>query len=323
VGLAVVTPHDDLFHFVFRHVRHVVPRLRCMLSAAVQAAVDWQSLQPAAEKLRGVPLRLSIADLVFRAARCSDPSPVWFVIEHKAIDDHHAERQLLRYAVHLGDLGRGSAPAAVVSLLLHHGARPFVAVEPGPDDVFAPFEPRQPLLVDDLTRVTEADLLARTLTPLGTLTLLCLRTLGSCDGEQAVQAFERWGELLRRVDRDVAPPSGRDAIAKIAGYALAVVEVTPRDLHETFERLLERPEDTIMSTLERTYQKGRAEGLAAGRTQGLAEGRSETILRQLTKRFGPLPTDVEPRVRGGTKADLDRWADRLLDAQSLADVFAM
>jgi hypothetical protein len=318
VGLAVVTPHDDLFHFTFRHVRHVVPWLRCLLPKPVRAAVDWRSLQQAPEKLRGVPLRLSIADLVFRGAHGSDCSPVWFVIEHKALGDGSAEHQLLRYAVHLGDLGRRTATADVVALLLHHGARPFVAVEPAPDDPFAPFQPRLPLVVDDLTRVSEADLLARDLTPLGTLTLLCLRALGRCSGEQALQAFERWGDLLRRVDRDVDPPLGRDAIAKIASYALTVVEVAPRELHETFERLLERPEDTIMGTLEHTYQKGRAEG----RLEGRAEGRAETILLQLAKRFGPLPPDVPQRVRAGTDAELERWADRLLDARSLPDVFA-
>jgi hypothetical protein len=302
----VVTPHDDLFHFTFRHVRNVVPWLRCVLPTAVRAAVDWRSLQPAPEKLRGVPLRLSIADLVFRGAHAGDASPVWFVVEHKALGDGNAESQLLRYAVHLRDLDRGSRPAGVVPLLLHHGARPFVAVEPAADDAFASFAPRLPLVVDDLTRLAERDLLARHLTPLGTLTLTCLRTLGGCSGEGALRAFERWGDLLRRTDRDVAPPSGRDAIAKIASYALTVVEVGPPDLHETFER----PEDTIMGTLERTYQKGRA------------EGRAETILRLLAKRFGPLPADAVHRVRNGTDADLDHWADRLLDAKALRDVFA-
>ena len=123
-GLAVVTPHDDLFHFAFRHVRHVVPWLHCVLPAAVRCAVDWRSLQPAPEKLRGVPLRLSIADLVFRGTRARDASPVWFVVEHKALGDGNAESQLLRYAVHLRDLDRGSGPAVVLPLLLHHGARP-------------------------------------------------------------------------------------------------------------------------------------------------------------------------------------------------------
>lgn len=73
-----------------------------------------------------------------------------------------------------------------------------------------------------------------------------------------------------------------------------------------------------MSTLERTYQKGRAEGHA----EGHVEGRVATILRQLEKRFGPLPAGTDARVRGGSEAELTRWTDRILDARTLADVFA-
>ena len=153
------------------------------------------------------------------------------------------------------------------------------------------------------------------------------------DGDEALRAFDRWGDLLRAVDRDAGPPIGRDAMAKIASYALAVVEVSPHDLRAAFERLLQRPEETIMSTLERTYQKGLADGKAEnrstlestyrkGRAEGHAEGRAETILRQLQKRFGALPVGTAERVRAGSAADVERWTDRVLDARSLADVFA-
>jgi hypothetical protein len=172
--------------------------------------------------------------------------------------------------------------------------------------------------VDDLQRETEASLRARRLTPLGTLTLLCLRFLRGQSGAETLQSFERWGDLLRAVDRDDGPRSGRDAIAAIACYALCVVEVPHRDLHEAFERLLQRPEETIMSTAE----KLRREGFAQGRAEGEAMGRAETLLRQLEKRFGALPAGTAERVRASTIADLDRWLDRVLDARALADVFA-
>ena len=83
-----------------------------------------------------------------------------------------------------------------------------------------------------------------------------------------------------------------------------------------------------MSTLERTYQKGLADGRAVGRStlentyqKGRTEGRAETILR-LLQRFGPLPAGIVERIRSAGDADLDRWTDRILDARSPADVFA-
>lgn len=73
-----------------------------------------------------------------------------------------------------------------------------------------------------------------------------------------------------------------------------------------------------MSTAERLRREGKAEGKA----EGIAEGRAETILRMVTKRFGAVPEHLVARVRNGSPADLDRWTDRILDARSLAEVFA-
>lgn len=63
-------------------------------------------------------------------------------------------------------------------------------------------------------------------------------------------------------------------------------------------------------------QKGRAEG----RVEGRAEGQVEVLLRQLTRRFGALPPDVQMRLRAASSEELDGMADRILDAQSLDEV---
>lgn len=68
-----------------------------------------------------------------------------------------------------------------------------------------------------------------------------------------------------------------------------------------------------------------AEGyLAAGRKEGHMEGRLEgeiaVLARQLTRRFGPLPTWVETRLNAATEQDLAEWGDAILDAASLTDV---
>ncbi|MCC7065136.1 MAG: DUF4351 domain-containing protein [Planctomycetes bacterium] len=57
------------------------------------------------------------------------------------------------------------------------------------------------------------------------------------------------------------------------------------------------------------------------RREGKAEGKAETLLRQLRKRFGPLPPSAEQRLRAGTPEQLDLWTDRILDATSIDGVF--
>ena len=77
-----------------------------------------------------------------------------------------------------------------------------------------------------------------------------------------------------------------------------------------------------MSTAERLRMEGEVVGEARGEARGRLQSRTELITRQLTKRFGVLPTDVLARIASADLAILDLWGDRLLDAGSLAEVFA-
>ena len=320
----VATPHDDLFHFVFQHASHAAPWLRCVLPHEVANAIDWTSLRLAPDKLRGQALRLSVADLVFYAERHTTRKPVWLLVEHKAQRDPEAEGQLTRYVVHLRDrppFDGAATPVAVVPVLLHHGDHPFAAAAEG-EDAIERLHPRLTFFVDDLRATTDAALRERDMTPLGRLGLLCLRNLRGGADDAVLADFEQWADLLRSADRDPGPPAGRDAIAALGWYALRTVEVAPQALHDTFEHLLQRPEEIIMSTAEKLKREGKAEGLAEGLAVGLTKVRAAAILRMLEKRFGPLPAAVVERVHTATTAELDRWIDRIFDATTLADLFA-
>ena len=53
----------------------------------------------------------------------------------------------------------------------------------------------------------------------------------------------------------------------------------------------------------------------------MTTGLHTLLLRQLRKRFGRIPAATARRVERAKPADLDRWAEALLDAGSLRDVF--
>lgn len=312
----MATPHDDLFRFTFRHVRHAAAWLRSALPARLRDAIDWASLRPAPESVQDDAQQLRMADLVFAAERTKTRAPLWLLAEHKSHRDASVDDQLLRYAVHLRELTPHAdtrPPTPVLTVLLHHGDAPFASASACPDDGIAAFQPRLPFVVDDVASQHEAAIRARALTPLATLTLLWLRFLRGLDDGDALAAFDRWADLMRAADRDSGLPRGHDAMRAIGYHALRVVEVPAHELHTTFERLLQRPEETIMSTAE----KLRNEGI----TKGRAEGKAETLLRLLRRRFGDVPPHVVARLHTTTLADLDRWTDRFLDAKTLDDVF--
>jgi len=77
-------------------------------------------------------------------------------------------------------------------------------------------------------------------------------------------------------------------------------------------------EDEMLSIAAKEWM---AEGKAEGRAEGRAEAKADTLLRQLHRRFTVLPNGVEDRVRAAVSDRLDEWLDRILDAQTLSDVF--
>ena len=81
--------------------------------------------------------------------------------------------------------------------------------------------------------------------------------------------------------------------------------------------------------IEEAAERGFAEGMARGKAEGMAEGMAEgeslgwagLLLYQIRQRFGTLPEEVELKVRTAPASDLEAWADAVLSARSLDEVF--
>ena len=79
------------------------------------------------------------------------------------------------------------------------------------------------------------------------------------------------------------------------------------------------PEETdIMAGV---IQRARDEGVQQGVQQGRVDGERMVLERLLRRRFGPLTPEVADRLNRATAADLETWADNVLDAETLDNVF--
>ena len=58
-----------------------------------------------------------------------------------------------------------------------------------------------------------------------------------------------------------------------------------------------------------------------GIEKGFVLGEAALLERLLTRRFGDLPEEVRARLKAGSSEQLQLWADRVLDASSLAEIF--
>jgi len=68
-------------------------------------------------------------------------------------------------------------------------------------------------------------------------------------------------------------------------------------------------------------QEGLREGMEKGLEKGQHAGQQALLRRQLSRRFGPLPSWVESRIAQAGPDELLEWADRVLDAPGLEGVF--
>ena len=64
-------------------------------------------------------------------------------------------------------------------------------------------------------------------------------------------------------------------------------------------------------------EKWKQEGLQ----QGMQQGEEKVLERQLTRRFGPLSEATRQRLQAADINQLEHWADNILDAKTLDDVF--
>ena len=87
------------------------------------------------------------------------------------------------------------------------------------------------------------------------------------------------------------------------------------------ERALMDQNSLVDAARTEGFADGRSEGFADGRSEGLTEGRADLLIGLLGAGFGALPADVIKRVHAGTAEDHARWAERVLTATSLDEVF--
>jgi len=85
------------------------------------------------------------------------------------------------------------------------------------------------------------------------------------------------------------------------------------DLNEVNTMLAER--------VKQWTEEWKAEGMQAGRLQGRQEGEAALLLRQLTRKFGPLDESTRARVLAADAEQLMVWGERLLSAETLEELF--
>ena len=80
-------------------------------------------------------------------------------------------------------------------------------------------------------------------------------------------------------------------------------------------------ERTATGVIQRAREEGMQRGMQQGMERGRVEGERAVLERLLRRRFGRLPPATARRLDQASPADLEAWAENVLDAGTLDEVF--
>lgn len=320
---------DALYHRLFAHPLLVEQLIRDFVPEAMAVGLDFAGLErinPKFHDRRG----WREGDVIWRLPTRSDDLYLCVLLEFQSRSDWFmavrtgvyqgllwqeiiAERQLktgdrlppvLLIVLYNGE-ARWSAPATLGDL---------IALPPG--SALWPWQPQARYYLLDMGAVPDAELARR-----DSLTALLIRLERRPDPaalQGLVGAVVKW--FRRHPGYDTLKQAFTDLVRQALQKVSAPADLPP-DLARMQAMLATLSESWIQQWKAEGRAEGKAEGRAEGKAEGRAEGKAELLLRLLHRRFGPAVEPFEPRVREADPVQLDRWAERLLDAKTPDDVF--
>ena len=313
------TVHDQSYKRLFSHPQTVEDLLRGFLRTEWVDNLDFSTLEKVANSFISDDLRERRSDVIWRVRWANEEGWFYFylLLEFQSTSYHFMAVRLLTYVgllleeiIRKERLKAGDKLPVVLPLVLYNGQSPWRA----PLDLGRLFIPVPRNLRRHLPRlsylVLDENRLDLDRPELSGNRIASLFRIETCDTPEALpELTERLAALL--------PPGKEPELRRTFSIWLLSV------LHRTFKgaTIPETVDLEDAPMLEETLIRWRDEGLRNARRDGKVEGMRELLLRQLERRFGPLPETVRQRIEGITSArTLNRLADKVVTAGSLREM---
>jgi hypothetical protein len=267
--------------------------------------------------------------LLFRANIASSPGFVCFLVEHQSSRERRMPLRVLGYKTRIWERHCRARPdeplPPIVPIVIGHDPRGWNAsceftdlVSPvmRQHELLRAVTPHFRCIVDDLSRLSDQDLMARALSAFPTLVLWALRDARTPG--QILQTLDQWADALT----DVAnAEGGRDALEQLFLYISSVAEDLAFDqFRARVAQLAPAAKEAVMTIAEELRAQGLKQGLEQGREQGLEQGlvrgQRQALARQMALKFGPLNEAVSARIQAADLQLLERWLERILTADT-------
>lgn len=322
--------HDTLFRYSMGHRDVAADFLLQYLPSDVTSHLRMDTLAIAKDTFVAPDQQERYSDLLYSVTLKGDkPGFVYFLFEHKSRPDRFVALQVLRYMVEIWELHRKQHNRAktlplIIPIVVYHGqsrrnAAQLVDLIDLPTPANKAYAPRFELAFYDFSPASDEKIKG----------IIALRLMLTCfrakNNPTTVEHVMEIFGLLAKLDNT---ETSMRWIEVIATYLFQTMDIERNVMHNIASSKLDaNKEKTIMTLAERLRKEGRMEGKMEGRMEGKMEGevlgRHAMLQRQLDKRFGKDILDIrtQERLRKASVEQLDLWAERILDARTLEDVF--
>ena len=144
--------------------------------------------------------------------------------------------------------------------------------------------------------------------PFGLVTLAHLRTQGTRN--QSARRYRAKYRLIRLLYGKGWAKSRIIQLLRIIDWLMALPPHLEQSLRHRLTAIEGEKHMQYVTSFERLAKE-----------EGVQQGRSGLLIHLLTHRFGPLPDDMHQRLEQASTEEIDVWADRVLEADSLDQVF--
>ncbi|MBK8259680.1 MAG: Rpn family recombination-promoting nuclease/putative transposase [Polyangiaceae bacterium] len=340
-------PHDRLVRRVFSNPQHAKGELQHLLPKELSAKINWSTLKLEPGAFVDDALKASYSDLLFSVEMEGSKTYIYLLFEHQAKPQRFLPFRQLKYLVRLWDKWLQEHPNAthlpiVIPMVLCHGQTPWtyplqlkqlVNIPAELDPLVSDFVPTFRVLADDLATVSDDELRTRAMSEFSKITLWCLKTATST--QELLRTADLWQAHFHAL---LQSRNGIAAMSIVFRYMLSVHEASQTEVLPRLAKILKMEDKNIMPSIAEHLiakgkkfgiEKGRKEGIKLGREEGVKQGREEGVeqghrtllLRQLQLKFGTVDAPRLARIERASRTDLETWAERILTANTLSEVF--
>ena len=313
--------HDSSYKFLFSNPELVRDLIMGFIPDDWLHSLDYATLEKVPGSYISDDFQQREDDIVWRVKVGGDWLYLYLLIEFQSSVDKYMALRMMVYIgllyqdlIKRGDVLADGRLPPILPIVLYNGSKRWTAATdiadliPAVPGLVEQFKPKLKYLLIDENAYSDTELAS-----LNNLVAAVFRFEQS-DGLETVQDLVSllivW--LDDRIDlRRMFALWIRAALMRNNNYNIILPQVD--DLLEIKVMLSERMEQWALAYI--------AEGELKGELKGKHEGEMLALQKLLSKRFGAIPADITQLIANAPVESIERWLDRIIDAQQLADIF--